>query len=158
MSDYVPTPSFSERKAARRSAHSRSRSREVLNCDEDVVIISCENVSSNSKHVAAAEEKKKPVKPLAPLPDVIRQHRLPLTMKSHGDSLQVYLRSYARTNEEGILVYDIEFDDGAIKENVHRAALHIPAATSYQMLQLQESQTSVRTPTREERRTLRRNR
>ena len=80
---------------------------------------------------------KKVVK-LPAFPDVIRAHHLPLVLKSRsGDSLQVYLTSYAKKDSDGCFVYDVEFDDGTKKCDVPRAALSIPPETSYQMMRLQ---------------------
>ena len=140
MSDYVPTPTFSERKAAKR----KSDEMDEVQVEESPV--------SKGKISIGQKTKEAPSRPqAAPLPDVIRQHRLPLTLKAGGDSLQVYLKSYAR-HEADVLVYDVEFDDGAVKRSVPRTALHIPPSTSYQVLRLQESQSPAKTPTREERR------
>ena len=89
---------------------------------------------------------------LPPFPDVVRTHRLPLAMKIRGDTVQVYLHSFPRIEPDGVFVYDIEFDDGSIQESVCRNSIFIPSSTAYQMLILQESQTSVKTPTRQDRR------
>ena len=110
MTDYVPSPTFSEKIAA--------------------------------KTTERLEEKKLP-----PFPDCVRSHRLPLVLKSrNGDSLQVYLISYAKKDESGLVVYDVEFDDRTKKENVARTSLSIPPATSYQIMRLQESQEVSKTP------------
>ncbi len=133
MSDYVPSPTFSDRVKKRRCVDSR---------DEE----------------AAEKKSEKPVvvRPSGPpFPDVVRTHRLPLVLKSRrGDSLQVYLRSSGRKDENGQLVYDIEFDDGTLKLGVPRSALTAPASTSYQIMILQRSDTqnSVATPIRQRKR------
>lgn len=123
MSDYVPSPTFSDRVKKRKSTDEKAEEPKIL----------------------------KPSGP--PFPDVVRSHRLPLVLKSKsGDSLQVYLISYAKKDENGQLTYDVEFDDGTVKESVPRAALSVPASTSYQIMRLQESQQCNETPPRQRKR------
>lgn len=128
MSEYVPSPTFSDRVKKRKSTDEKP---EIKKAEEPKIL--------------------KPSGP--PFPDVVRSHRLPLVLKSKsGDSLQVYLISYAKKDENGQLTYDVEFDDGTVKEGVPRAALSIPASTSYQIMRLQESQQSNETPPRQRKR------
>ncbi len=121
MSDYIPSPTFSEKLKSKQSLST------VVN------------------------------KP--PFPDLVRRHHLPLVLKTRsGDSVQVYIISYSKKDENGVLVYDVEFDDGAVKENVPRSALSVPPATNYQIMRLQESQEGAATPRRERDRKRRHNR
>jgi hypothetical protein len=106
--------------------------------------------SDRVKRARAAEALgvKKVVK-LPAFPDVIRAHHLPLVLKSRsGDSLQVYLTSYAKNDKDGCFVYDVEFDDGSRRIDVPRAALSIPPETSYQMMRLQGDDSQQTTPPR----------
>jgi hypothetical protein len=116
--EYVPTPTFSERMKA-----AKKRRKSVEN--------------------ELAKVKKKMTN-LPKFDDRVRAHRLPLVLKSKkGDSLQVYIHSYPRLEEE-VLVYDVEFDDGAIETSVPRSALSLPPSSSYQLMMLQqESQGSI---------------
>ena len=113
--------------------------------------------TSASSTEPAATAKRKAAPNLPPFPDVVRTHHLPLTLKSRrGDSLQVYLHSYART-EDGVLVYDVSFDDGTLKLSIPRSSLFVPPSTSYEMMRLQESQSSAaRTPPRKSNKLIRR--
>jgi hypothetical protein len=101
-------------------------------------------------HPATQVHAKKKQPQLPAFPDAVRTHHLPLVMKSsRGDSLQVYVVSYAKKDPEIGVVYDVEFDDGTLKENVPRNVLSVPPATSYQLMRLQDSQESIsRTPVR----------
>ena len=127
---YVPTPTFSERMMRRKKADPETH-------------------QSNQSSTSASSTE--------PFPDVVRTHHLPLTLKSRrGDSLQVYLHSYART-EDGVLVYDVSFDDGTLKLSIPRSSLFVPPSTSYEMMRLQESQSSAaRTPPRKSNKLIRR--
>jgi hypothetical protein len=124
MSDeYIPSPTFSDRVKRRKSEENKA--------DNMVETIPVKKPTIN-----------KGVK-LPPFPDIIRSHHLPLVLKSKsGDSLQVYLVSYAKKDEDGYYMYDVEFDDMSTKNNIPRAALSIPSSTSYEMMRLQESQQS----------------
>lgn len=138
----MSSPTFSERQF-----HCRNRVETAVDVED----------GTPTKQTVVAPVKK--TVSLGPLPDVVRAHRLPLTMKSKsGDTLQVYLRGFPRKSPDLGLVYDIEFDDLSPLEGVPRNALTIPPETAYRILLLQESQsTGKRTPTREERKKLRRN-
>ena len=132
-SSYVPSPTFSERvKRTRHSTENRIPA----------------NPGTAESDVHLQPKKKHPQLPA--FPDAVRAHRLPLVLKSsRGDSLQVYLVSYARKDPEVGITYDVEFDDGTLKKNVPRYSLSAPPETSYQLMRLQDSQESLaRTPVR----------
>ena len=124
MSDeYIPSPTFSDRVKRRKSEENKADNM------VEAVILKKPTINKGAK--------------LPPFPDIIRSHHLPLVLKSKsGDSLQVYLLSYAKKDEEGYYMYDVEFDDKSTKNNIPRAALSIPSSTSYEMMRLQESQQS----------------
>jgi hypothetical protein len=133
-SDYVPSPTFSDRVKRKREAENKENKKVWVKDKEEL---------------PSKPEPKKPLVNLPSFPEVVRTHHLPLVLKSKsGDSLQVYLLTAGVRDEEGVLVYDVEFDDKTVKKNVPRSALTIPAATSYQIMRLQESQQSASTPKR----------
>ena len=128
-SGYVPSPTFSERMAKRQKSD-------------------LENISTNE---STAPEIKKTINNLPAFDDLVRQHHLPLVLKSrNGDSLQVYLHSYPRLEEE-VLVYDVEFDDGTVKQSVPRSAISLPPPSSYQLMMLQQESQASKTITPQKR-------